>query len=203
MLSWKNKRRKEKERAPRRNKQNQLPTLAQLLQRKRRIKPPRMPKSFKRKSQVPQRRTRTKNLRKTKMRITSPTESSRRPRLLIVPNRKRKLTTLMTSLNRRRTPQPLRLNQRQQGRSNLESPSLAEVPKGLVGTSVRDLMTLMKMAGTIALANKDRLRMMLVQVEDVNSLTCLHLPKLEIITKRRRRSPSLLPSSQPSVVKPT
>lgn len=73
----------------------------------------------------------------------------------------------------------------------------------MVGTSVRDLMTLMKMAGTIALANKDRLRMMLVQVEDVNSLTCLHLPKLEIITKRRRRSPSLLPSSQPSVVKPT
>jgi len=78
------------------------------------------------------------------------------------------------------------------------NPNLVEVRANSL-VSVQDLT--MKMEVTIR-EEMVQLRRNPVQVV-ANSLTCLHLPKLVSVRKKRRERPDLLLSSQPSVEKPT
>lgn len=127
-------------------------TLVKLLERKPKIKLPRMPKSLRSKSQAPQRLERAKNLqtRTMEMIMISTTESSRKLRLMNNKN-KPKLTGLMVTKQIRRTRLPLQISLRKQVRSTsakVENHQHSEeVPReSLEVNSVRDLMILMMMA---------------------------------------------------------
>lgn len=187
----------------------QSPKTVPLLKRESRIKLinlPRSLKNLKRQRQLPKKILKMTTIQKKRTsHLISSTVSSRKLKLLINSRSKLKLTTLKKKLKLSRSQLP-RLKISHQVRSNLEeeSPNLEEVltKLSLEPALAKVLMTLMKMAMMIR-ESKDQLRKILDQVEDANSLICLHLSKLEIIMKRTKWSPDLLQSSQPSVEKQT